>query len=241
MQSFNRENEEGLDQIEGAVGLGEIELAEEHEVDRSFDLGDERIKQVEIFTFKAGLEDAVKHQDNNHLDNDVDSFPYYGAGVTAHDSFTFRTQFDRVVLIFLFNFFDPCGNGGFLLLRAISRKVQGEKDDLDHDREDDHGNTHVRNAGLTEGPVDENQNIKERLIDIGDKKTAHRVSITHSPTISGWVNLSCKSVKGWIDKYIQFMYNTCICGHKHLILRYLAIWWLEWIWWLRMNIETGAS
>ena len=47
--------------------------------------------------------------------------------------------------------------------------MERKKNDLDHDSEDDHGNAHVRNAGLAEGPVDENEDIKEGLVDIGDK------------------------------------------------------------------------
>lgn len=50
-----------------------------------------------------------------------------------------------------------------------------------------------------------------------------------------------KHIVAGFDRDIQFMYDYCICRHKRLISLCPVVSSLEWIWWLRTNIETGAS
>ena len=125
---------------------------------------------MKILALETGFEDAIKHQDDDDLDRNVDRLPDHGATVAPHDGFAFGTEADGVGSVFLFDLLDLGGDGSFFFLGAAGGKMERKEDDLDHDREDDHGDAHVLDTGLAEGPIDENEDIEEGLVDIGDKK-----------------------------------------------------------------------
>ncbi|KKT34023.1 MAG: hypothetical protein UW22_C0085G0004 [Candidatus Gottesmanbacteria bacterium GW2011_GWB1_44_11c] len=67
VEAFDGKNEERLDKVEGVIGLGQIKFVKKQEIDRGFHLGHEGIEEVEVGALETGLEDAVKHQDDDDL------------------------------------------------------------------------------------------------------------------------------------------------------------------------------
>lgn len=77
---------------------------------------------MEVLPFQTGLEDAIEHEDDNDLNDDINGLGDDGAGVTAHDGFGFGAEPDRVGLVFFLNFFDFGGDGGLLPFGAVGGK-----------------------------------------------------------------------------------------------------------------------
>jgi len=111
VEAFDGKNEERLDKVEGVIGLGQIKFVKKQEIDRGFHLGHEGIEEVEVGALETGLEDAVKHQDDDDLDDDIDGLGNDRAGVAAHDFFDFLLQTDLVGAVFFLKLFNLIGNG----------------------------------------------------------------------------------------------------------------------------------
>lgn len=136
---------------------------------------------MEILPLQAGLEDAIEHEDDDDLNDDINGLGDDGAGITAHDGFGFSPELDGIRFVFLFNFFDFGGDGGFFFFGSVGGKGQGKEDDLDDDGEDDDSNTHIRGAeSLADEPVNTDEDVEEWLVDIGNKGRLH-VSLSITP------------------------------------------------------------
>ena len=174
MEAFDGKDKQGLNKIEGIVGLGEIKFIEEHQVNRGLDLGHEGVEQVEVGALETGLEDAVKHEDDDDLDRNVDGLGDDGAGVAVHHLFDFLFQTDLVGVIFFLELFDLFGDGELFVLRAVKGKVEGEKDNPDDEGKENDGDTHIGGAeDLADEPVETDEDVEKGLVDIGNKDSSH--------------------------------------------------------------------
>ena len=147
--------------------MRQVKLVQKHQVDRDFHLGHEGVEEVEVGAFEAGLEDAVKHKDDDDLDDDIDGFGNNRAGVAVHHLFDFLLQTDLVGMIFSLKFLDLFGDGEFFVLGTIKGKIERQEDDADNEGEEDDGDAHIRvTKHLTDEPVETDENIEEGLVDI---------------------------------------------------------------------------
>ncbi len=174
VETFDGENEEGLDEVEGVIGLRQIKFIKKQEVDRGFYLGHEGIEEVEVGAFETGLKNAVKHQDNDDLDRNIDGLGDDRAGVAAHHLFDFLLQTDLVGTIFFLKLLNLLGNGEFFAFGAVKGEVEGQENDTNNEGKENDGDAHIRVAKhLTDEPVETDEDVEKGLVDIGNKDSSH--------------------------------------------------------------------
>ena len=144
MKGFVDTDHGRLDEVEGVVCLREVIFPKEHKIDRTVDGGHKIIKKVEVGAFQSGLEDTIKHDNDDELDNDVDDLGKNCSGALTHDLFGFSRFSHRIVGILFLDLMDLECNFILIFVRLGTGQVNGEQDETDSDSKKDDSNTHVR-------------------------------------------------------------------------------------------------
>ena len=154
--------------------MRQVVFAHKDEVDRERNRGHKFIEEVKVSPFQTGIKDAVKHENDDDLNKNGEKFGNNGTGVALENFFRLDFQIDRVVLVFFLDFFDLVTDDDFVLCRAVTGQIDGEKNDLNDNGKNDDGDTHIVLTGeLTDPVIDTDEDVEEGLVDIGSKKFGH--------------------------------------------------------------------